>query len=230
MINRQSVFPAIAGIFACILLPSLAQETIMEQNFNQVPVDFIGRLGAADRLEGRWAEFGDSPGTPRIQSQTAREGNAVELTRLPDSDGRHALHGIFTPITHAHRILLNCHLRLGENSGTIVALARQNDLAAGLTLYSRNPGIRGWNHTAQKWEVISNSPVSNEWCRVEIDCNIEAATYQAAVFGEDGAEIARQEFSFDTSLLDEGGIGVLLINPQLPDSFFLDDVTLQVER
>lgn len=230
MINRQSVLPAIAGIFACVLLPSLAQETVLEQNFDQLPTNFTGRMGSVGQLGGRWAQFGDSPGTPHIQNLIAREGNAVELTRLPDSDGRHVLYGAFTPITDARRIHLTCHLRLGENSGTIVALARQNDLAAGLLLYAQNPGIRGWNPAVQKWEVMSETLVLDEWFRVEIDCDIGGATYQAVVFGADGAEIVRQEFPFDASLLDDGGIGVLLINPQLPDSYFLDDVILQVEH
>lgn len=202
----------------------------MRQDFDQVSEGFEGRLGESPSASGgRWVEFGGAPGMPRIQSGTAREGNAVELTRI-DGDSRHTLYGIFTPITSARRLEFSCQLKLGDKSGTIVGLARGNDLAAGVTLYGPGPGIRGWNAQSRKWDVVREAPLPDEWCKIVLDCDVEGATYTIQISGPRGEEIVKREMPFDVSLLPEGGIGVVLVNPQLPAPFFLDDVTLNVER
>jgi len=223
---RLPILLAIGGLSA--VLSARSQETLIKQNFDQMPENFVGRFGQG--TDGRWMEFGRSPGTPRIQSGKARKGNAVELTRV-EGASQHALLGTFAPILQAHRILLECRILLeNANSGAIVALARGNDLAAGLLLSGEPSRIRGWNGQTGKWEPVSSAPLPAEWCRIAIAINVEAATYEAAVFSADGSEIVRQQFPFDVSLLSESGIGVLLVNPQQPEPFYLDDVSLHVER
>lgn len=225
----------LAGMALLALMPrsGLGQEVVLDQNFDGLEEGFIGRAGLVlgERkytVDGRWADFGSGPGSPVIQSQTSRGGNAVEFSRI-EGQTSHSLNGSFNGIQNASRILFRFEIFIPGDGGAVVALSRGNDMAAGVLLRSSQPGIRGWNAQAKAWETVAEFRPPSEWCEVLIDCNVAGETYRLTVRDEAGREVAAGDMPLDSSLLSEAGIGNVIINPQLASPFYIDNVTVQVE-
>ncbi len=230
----------LALISVCLLAFSASgwgqEEVVLEQNFDQIPEGQQGRVGKVlaggskkYSNEGRWSEFGTELGCPKIQTEVQRGGNAVELTRTQDQN-THVLHGIFDPIRQASRILFTCDVQISGNSGTIVSLARGNDMAAGVLLRSDVPGIRAWNPESKAWGTMLESPRTNQWLKVVMDCDVRKKTYRAALLDDQGNELVSKEMPFDDSLLLEGGLDNLCFIPQLPEACYIDNVSVKVEE
>lgn len=206
-----------AGLSLSIVSLGQAQQTLVEQDFENIPEGFVGRFGTVSPgpqpygIEGRWSEFGTETATPRVQVRPDGEGQAVFLRRENDS---RPLIGVFNPIHGATRFVLECDLWLSREGNMVVSINSQNTQLASVLLRTQAPGIAVWNPRDSAWEPISDQAPSEQWIRLTIDCDYKSDSYTVTLAYKNGAELLSAQGLLDPKAITEGGLNNILFNPQ----------------
>lgn len=227
--------PLLEGLtfFLLSVFSVLGQEVVLDQDFDGAPVDTEGRFGVANSeggtdQQGRWGNFGSDGTSPHLQEANSQKDVAVELFR-GNGDGKQVLLGVFTPIRQARRIYVEFFLMVADQGGASISLSNVNDPAMGVLLQTLTPEIRGWNGEAKSWDKLSGRFPTGEWVKVKMVCDVVAGNYQLQVLGSEGREIVAATLPFDKSLLDEQGLGTLIVSPQFDGPIYFDTVSVRID-